>query len=169
MDGFILFRYFVGLGRLNLETGETEVIFETGRDLYALSISPDSSLLGYIDTSKKPRRLVIRELVSGNEDDWIINELYTQAGTITWAPDSSKLIFQQAEGDSLEMVSYSLALVSLTDSSFTELLENEVPRLKTIEWVNLDTVFLEDWDQNMWSLDISTGTIAPLPTPTSTP
>jgi Tol biopolymer transport system component len=169
IDGFILFNFEAGLGRLNLETGETESIFDIGRDLYALSISPDSSSLGYIRTSEQPLRLVIRELSSGKEDDWIINDRYSQAGTITWAPDSRKLLFQEAEGDSWETVSYSLALVSLSDSSFIEFLQNEVPLLKTIEWLDLYTVFLEDWDQNSWTLDTSTGTLTSLPTPTSSP
>jgi hypothetical protein len=169
MDGFILFNVYAGLGRLNLETGETEVIFNKGRDLYALAISPDSSYLAYICISEKPRRLVVREMLSGKEEDWIINDRYSQAGTITWAPDSSKLLFQVAEGDSWETVSFSLALVSLTDSSYIEFLQNEAPRLKLIEWLDLHTVLLEDWDQNSWILDISTGILTSLPTPTSSP
>jgi hypothetical protein len=69
IDGFILFNVYSGLGRLNLVTGETEVIFDTGRDLYTLSVSPDSSLLGYIKFSDKPLRLAVREMLSGDEED----------------------------------------------------------------------------------------------------
>jgi hypothetical protein len=108
-------------------------------------------------------------MLSGDEEDWIISDRFTQAGTITWAPDSSRLLFQISEGDSLEDVSFSLALVSLFDSSYKEILQLEALRLKTIEWLDLNTVVLEDWDQQSWQLDLSTEILSPLPTSTSSP
>ena len=99
-DGFpqsaFLFTHINSLYRINLETGNFELVLQRNQ-FGAFGISPDEQHLVYSERDH-PDVIHLRNLENGNDVDIKLNEDIIAAGAFIWDPGSTKVVFTVGYG-----------------------------------------------------------------------
>lgn len=188
-----IFHTFINdLYRINLQTGEFELVLQT-KDFDALSISPNDQFLVYSQWDE-PNIIYVRNLQNGDNAKVTLNEDIIASGHFTWSPDSESVVFVTPHGiRNLPTVddtsSTSIFVLTLKNMRVQKILSEDT-RIFAISddcnkdkkgvWINQNTICLytlnnehEDWN-SYFSINIKTGLISYIrpfldPTPTVTP
>jgi hypothetical protein len=175
----------IALYRLDLVSGELEVVLPDSSGWYAFSSSPDDRYLAYskLDFGNE---VYIRDLYTGDEFVVELGNNYSIAGIFTWTFDSSQVIFAAGlEGWEDDEAGISLFLLDIPRLHAQELLNNDKRLLipygsweveenwleeNVLSMLSLDLQSRSSWSG--WSIDINTGQVLEptlTPTPTTSP
>jgi hypothetical protein len=83
------------LYRLNLISGKFETILSDSENGFAFSLSPDGQYLAYANALEK-KVVHIRNMSSGEEQQFLLDGDYVLTGTFVWKLDNTKLFFASA-------------------------------------------------------------------------
>jgi WD40 repeat protein len=173
----------VALYRLDLSSGNfTTVVPFIKHDYYVdISISPDTQYLVYSDI-KDGNNIFIKNLTNGTKKTVQLENNYILIGSFTWSPDNNYLIFVAAiDGWENDKAGFSLFRLDLKTMLLHTLVLNDSRKLvpwlfdypSQPTWIDSNTLSLgsiaETSFTNDWSININTGQVIPIPTPTSTP
>jgi WD40 repeat protein len=133
--------------------------FVRSDDLIAYAVSPNDKLLAYIRAEDEPRVLVVRDLVTGNERRATIEietEEYSQAGWISWSPDSSVLVFHTL-GDAYVAEAIHVDLETMHLTAFAHFW----PEGYHLEgWLDAETIrYYSAYDEAGIVIDVSVGAL----------
>lgn len=138
------------LYRIEIATGEEEMLFPDLNCLCSTAVSPDETKAVRFMQHGTPV-LVIKDLLTGEEQFVSFPGQYLQAWDILWAPDSSALAVTLGLGN-WEADRYSLVRVNLADLSQTFLITKDPRLLRGALWSVMDTIWLNDSDGNLWRM-----------------
>ena len=144
--------------KMDLNSGEmTEILPSSG---LWLSLSPDEKTVafpGYGD-----RGLVLHDLATGEEREVKLDPgREYSAGHIVWSPDGQDLVLTLALDFCMPEWKSSILWVDGDTLETTVLIEEDERQFFTAAWPEPGKVMLEDRHDNVWWLDLETGTITP--------
>ncbi len=169
VDGFILYMDGSGLLRLDLVTGDLMELLPSDGRLQSFSLSPDSTRLVFFRADDDDTWAVVRDLRQGHEDEFKLAARPVQAGAVRWAPDGSAFVVLATSGFSLDEARTDLVLVDLRNVAQKTVLTDDPRTFWRIDWVDANSVYLEDFDGSGWLLDLRSGEMVLTPTPAPTP
>lgn len=173
----------VSLYRLDLSLGNFTTILPFVKHNYYndFEISPNVQYLAYSDV-KDGNVVFIQDLINGNRKTIRLENSYVLTGGFTWTPDGNHLIFAAAiDGWENNKAGFSLFRLDLRTMRLHTLILNNSRKLvpwnfyypSQPTWIDSNTLSLgsvaETGFTNDWSININTGQVIPIPTPTSTP
>jgi len=165
-DGGCYFFDDSGLSYIEVETGM--VIHLTMPDGFEHTISPDESILAYIDADES-LRLVFQNIETQEKQEVQLpvptSSGTPEAGHLIWSPDGKALVLSVASNDSCSMgeLSFSLIRVDVEASAVLPLLSNEKRLVVAEKWHPSGFILVRDWNQNTWWIDDRRGEAASSP------
>lgn len=162
-DGCTMMVNGTDLWRVDLTNGRViELVPSVG---LWLSLSPDEKTLAYMGYGY--RGLVVRDLVTGSEQQSALSEEYTRAdfwwaGNIVWSPDGTALIFAVGSGGcGPGPQTFALLRVEVWTLAQTTLLRDDTRQYFISGWPETGRVLLKDQDGHAWWMDARTGDFTP--------
>lgn len=151
LDGGTIRRLYNGTGywRFDIETSEIIEILpapgESSSDgfvhfgLSTFSLSPDGAKLAYIRNEEHPLELVILSLNTGKGQrlDLKMDDVYDDAGDLTWSPDGSKIVFVRNDViDRMDWESefFSLWVIDLSTGNMEKIMDMGRPGYYIVSW-----------------------------------
>ena len=177
------FGYLRGFYHLNLETGAFEALLNPNTfpdPYYSYDLSPDGRYLAYASEQEK-NIFNIRDMNTGSENKVVLSPDVVNVGDFVWTPDSKKVILAAGfSGWEENKAGTSLYIYDLRTTGINILLNNDSQQRVPFRNWDIDSYWLGKnllnlvsaqysgvW--NEWSLNIRTGFINLLPTPTPHP
>jgi len=173
-DSMSLETYINTLYRINLETGEFELVLRN--DQYdALALSPDDQFLVYSE-NKKPDVIHVRNMENGNDLQVKLNEDIIVSGGFVWNSESTKVVViigygKQAENSYDDLSGTAIFVLTPKNMHIQKVLAKD-SRIFTpykcsdnIYWLDKNTICLYSINQELdswnkiFTFNIKTGTI----------
>jgi hypothetical protein len=161
--------------RLDLATGRVTQTLRPGEGfkLYTYSFSDDDHYLAYFRTWLEHPILNIQNLITGEEQHFPLGEQFSEAGSVIWSPDKSRVAFSARTIEDCEHITYYVVMMKLADASQTILFEGPTANYNPyipIEWTSDNEIILDmGYSVGYGSLNIATSEITPFLTPTPSP
>ncbi len=171
------------LYRLNLNSGEFEVVLPSLTGSYAYSLSPNGKYLAYSMTDE-PRLIHIRNFANNSEQQITLDGDYVLSGAFVWEVNSQELIFAAARnGWDIGEAGTSIFRLNVPNMELHTLVFND-PRLlvpsphwdgEKYVWINENIIYLTSLNDRAeyflseFTLGIWSGDIINFPTPTLWP
>lgn len=163
-DGCAFRLYYVDVQRIDLQTGEVELVpdIPSGTEV---TLSPDGEQLAYLASDAA---ITLRSLTGGEEQQYdlrpITETIDIDVLNLTWSPDSTTLAFIVHYGgcNSFDSIQRDVILLDVTTGEMRVLVEKDSRRLLFIdEWIEPDTITLTAFPEDATLyLDVTTGTLS---------
>lgn len=158
IGGYILFGGGTDLQKIDLASHAITEIVPQRNCLCPTTLSPDETLVAYLDRTDAGQVLHIREVNGGADRSLPMDSKYAQAGSILWSPDGASLVLTLAVGD-YEKEAYSVVKVDVQTLALQVLVPDDTRLLQTQVWPVQDVIWLDDASHNVWRLDPVSGTL----------
>lgn len=153
-----------GLKQIDVNTGEISTLISS-EGLSAFAISPNDRYLAYVRSADHPPAVVIRDLISGEQNRYPIEveaDVYEQAGWITWSPFSDALIFHTLQDGWMAQAIF----FNHTSGRQYVFLEYYIEAYQFDEWLSPGTVrYVNLFKNATFDINVWTGAGAPTPKP----
>jgi dipeptidyl aminopeptidase/acylaminoacyl peptidase len=151
-DGCALFTFVPDLYRLDLHTGSlTEILKPVA---WNLALSPDERWLAYFSQGK----LIVRDLVNGQERQSALQVTQPKAWNIVWSPNASRLVYKQTQSDGFCDTSQ-VALIHFDVETLVQKTLLGKTEMEIVGWEDPDRILLKDKDRKFYWLDANTGAL----------
>jgi hypothetical protein len=184
-SGFPPRSYFIDgstLYRLNLNSGKFEIVLPYLNSGYAYSLSPNGEYLAYTISSEK-KVIYIRNSNNGDEHQITLDGDYVLTGSFAWKTNGLEIIFAAAlNGWDNHEAGTSIFMLSIPKMQLQPLVYNDARLLVPVDncdkrmcWSDENTIHLtslnesENYFLDDFTLNIQSGNIVALPTPTLPP
>jgi len=154
VDGCGLFVNASDLWRVDLADGSITQALPEGAKSYAFS--PDDSQVAYVTWSTPPD-LVLHDLGTG--EDRRLGLDFEDAGALVWSPDGIMLALTGAENPCQAGWAHTIVVVDTSDLTPRTLNLPDERLLNTNDWQEAGKILLEDFDRNLWWLDVESGDV----------
>ena len=154
VDGCGLFINASELWRVDLADGSATQALPESAKSYAFS--PDDSQVAYVTWSTPPD-LVLHDLGTGEDRRLVLD--FEDAGAQVWSPDGTMLALTGAENPCQAGWAHSIVVVDTSDLTPRTLNLPDERLLKTNDWQEAGKILLEDFDRNLWWLDVESGDV----------
>lgn len=155
VDGCGMFITGTHLDKVDLATGAVTQLLPPFHTLN-FALSPDEQGLALISRSPEGAQLLLRNVVSGDEQAVLLNAAPdAQAGDLVWSPDSHGLIVTLVHAPCSEQTRYSLLHFSRATNALTPLVSAEPAPTRVEAWPNPSRVQLTNASGESWLVDVA--------------
>ena len=139
------------LYRVDLETGDSEMIFPAASGLVSTSVSPNETYAARA-VSGEPLAILIRDLTTDTDQTITLPAVYKQVWQMVWAPDDSALLVTLGQG-MWETDAYSVIKIDMASLEVSYLVTDDPSLMRAVAWQVPETIWFNDREGTLWRMD----------------